>query len=84
MYTLSDVVTLNENSQKQVEFIPKAYGVKIRKYHLITVDAGGYSQTNLKAANRIEFANSKANKLGLPMPKGTVRVFKTDPADGSL
>lgn len=84
LYTLSEPVTLNENSQKQVEFIPKAYNVKVRKYNLISVGAGGYSQPNLKAANKIEFSNSKVNKLGLPLPKGTVRVFKTDDADNSL
>jgi len=48
---------LNENSQKQVEFIPKALNALIRKYNLITVSAGGYSQNNLKAANKIEFMN---------------------------
>ena len=84
LYTLSEPVTLNENSQKQVEFIPKALNVKIRKYNLISVSAGGYSQSNLKAANKIEFLNEKNNKLGIPLPKGTVRVFKTDDADNSL
>lgn len=33
MYTLSSVVTLNDNSEKQVEFIPKVYAVPIRKYN---------------------------------------------------
>jgi len=75
---------LNENSQKQVEFIPKALNALIRKYNLITVSAGGYSQNNLKAANKIEFMNEKKNRLGIPLPKGTVRVFKTDDADNSL
>lgn len=84
LYTLSQPVTLNENSQKQVEFIPKAFNVKIRKYNLISISAGGYSQAKLKAANRIEFSNDKTNKLGLPLPKGTVRVFKADDSDNSL
>lgn len=84
MYTLSEPVTLNQNSQKQVQFIPKAFNVRVRKYNLISVGAGGYSQANLKAANKIQFNNSKPNRLGLPLPKGTVRVFKTDDADDSL
>ena len=29
-------------------------------------------------------SNTKENKLGIPLPKGTVRVFKEDSADGSL
>lgn len=28
--------------------------------------------------------NSKDNKLGIPFPKGIVRVFKSDDSDGSL
>ena len=43
MYTLSEPVTLNDNSQKQVEFIPKAYGIKVRKYNEVRFTAGGYT-----------------------------------------
>ena len=43
MYTLSQPVTLNESSQKQVEFIPKVYNVKVHKYHTVSINAGGYS-----------------------------------------
>lgn len=84
LYTLSEPVTLEENSQKQIEFVPKAYGVSVRKYHLLSLTAGGRTQKNLKAGNRIEIANTEANKMGMPLPKGTVRVFKEDTADGSL
>jgi hypothetical protein len=84
MYTLSQPVTLNEASQKQVEFIPKVYNVPIYKYHGVTISAGGYSENQLKATNVVRFMNSKSNKLGIPFPKGTVRVFKSDEADGSL
>jgi len=38
----------------------------------------------LKATNKIELTNSEKNKLGIPLPKGTVRVFKADESDGSL
>lgn len=58
LYTLSAPVTLNESSQKQVEFIPKVFGVKIRKYNQIVVSTGGYSQQNIQAASKIEFNNS--------------------------
>lgn len=84
MYTLSSPVTLNDNSQKQVEFMSKVYGVNIRKYNQIQISAGGYQQRHLKAANKIEIVNSKSNHLGIPLPKGTVRVFKNDEADNSL
>jgi hypothetical protein len=84
MYTLSEPVTLNDISQKQIEFIPKVYNIDVRKYNLISVNTGGYNQVNIKAQNKIKISNSKRNKLGIPLPKGTIRVFKTDKADGSL
>lgn len=84
LYTLSEPVTINDNSQKQVEFIPKVYNSKIRKYNKISISSGGYDQKDIKAQNKVELSNTKANKLGIPLPKGTVRVFKTDEADNSL
>ena len=57
LYTLSALVTLNESSQKQVEFIPKVYDLPIRKYHEIRISSGGYSQENLDASNKINFFN---------------------------
>ena len=84
LYTLSEPVTLNENEQKQVEFIPEAFNVTIRKYNLVIVNAGGTGESNLNVYNRIEFENSQSNKLGIPLPKGIFRVYKTDSADNSL
>lgn len=48
------------------------------------VNAGGTSENNLNAVNRIVFENSQANNLGIPLPKGIFRVFKADSADNSL
>ena len=56
----------------------------MRKYNYLVISAGGYTENSLKASNKIEISNSESNQLGVPMPKGTVRVFKTDSADGSL
>ena len=78
LYTLSEPVTLNEQSQKQVEFIPKVYDLPIRKYHEINIRAGGYSQNNLDASNKLNFLNDETNGLGIPFPKGIIRVFKED------
>lgn len=84
MYTLSEPVTLNESSQKQVEFIPKVYDVPIRKYHLISLSVGGYDSKNIKPLNKVQFINSKTIGLGIPLPKGVIRVFKRDTTDDSL
>ena len=77
-------MTLNDASQKQVEFIPRVYNIPVRKYHQIRINTGGYSQQNLEAQNFINFLNSESNGLGIPFPKGVVRVFKEDQDDGSL
>lgn len=67
-----------------MEFIPKVFDVPIDKYHEVSISAGGYNQNNIEARNYIKFLNSESNDLGIPFPKGIVRVFKTDQDDGSL
>lgn len=84
LYTLSRPVTLNESSQKQVEFVPKVFNVPVSKYHEVRVSAGGYNEDNVVAQNFVKFLNSQKNGLGIAFPKGTVRVFKQDKDDGSL
>lgn len=84
LYTLSQPVTLNQSSQKQVQFIPKSYNVGTNKFYRIDINAGGYSQSNIKAQNQLKIVNSASEGLGTPFPKGTFRVFKADSDDGSL
>lgn len=84
MYTLSRPATLNENQKKQIEFVPKAKDVPINKYQVISTSTGGYAQSNIPAKNTIKFLNSKANGLGIPLPKGTVSVNSEDAKDNSL
>lgn len=64
--------------------MPEAFNVSIRKYHLVNVNVGGSAESDLRAFNRIEFDNNQINSLGIPLPKGIFRVFKTDSADNSL
>jgi hypothetical protein len=58
--------------------------VPIRKYNYLSINSGGYSQVNINVANRLEFQNTIGNGLGIPLPKGTFRVFKNDDSDDSL
>jgi len=41
---------------------------------------GWMTQTKAKVAVMLELKNSKENNLGMPLPKGIVRVYKSDPA----
>lgn len=76
LYTLSVPVTLNESSQKQVEFVPRVFGVNIDKFNRISVSSGGYNQNNIQVESFVRFNNSKEQKLGIPLPKGVMRIFK--------
>ncbi len=93
LYSLQRATTIRNRETKQIEFTSAA-GVPINK--LFVYDGGkayrfyGYQITDpnygktsdTKVAVMLEFKNSEQNKLGIPLPKGTIRVYKAD-ADGS-
>ena len=88
MYTLGRTTTVNQNQIKQVELLTAAEVPVLKRY---VFEPGGrywhkrYGQGELYKVNvYVEFKNSKAEKLGMPLPKGKIRVYKKDPADGSL
>lgn len=92
LYSLQRATTIRNRETKQIEFT-SAVGVPINK--LFVYDGGasyrfyGYQITDpnygktsgTKVAVMLEFKNSEQNKLGIPLPKGTIRVYKAD-ADG--
>jgi hypothetical protein len=51
-------------------------------YGPITTPSYG-TPTNTKVDVMIEFMNSEKQGMGMPLPKGTVRVYKQDPAGGT-
>jgi hypothetical protein len=97
LYTLARPTTLADNSSKQVELASVA-NVPIRKIYVYDgaenlyfggyADAGNWDpnygmQSNKKVSVLLEFDNKKSSGLGIPLPKGRVRVYKKDD-DGSL
>jgi len=50
--------------------------VNIDKYNKISISSGGYNQNNIQVESFIRFNNSKEQKLGIPLPKGVIRIFK--------
>ncbi|MEQ1488638.1 MAG: DUF4139 domain-containing protein, partial [Methylotenera sp.] len=85
LYTLDRPTTINENQTKQVALL-SASGVPARK-ELVLKGAEYYYQsqygdlgTKLKVGVFIEFDNKEASKLGMPLPKGILRVYKKDNA----
>ena len=97
LYTLPRAVTLRDKETKQVEFM-RATGVVAaviyvydgasnfgRNYGNMIRDPGYGSQPgNKKVWVMREFKNSEENKLGLPLPKGRVRFYRRDDADGRI
>jgi len=98
MYTLPRPSTVADNETKQLEMFTPVAGLKVAKRFLYNPlgnfrwDGGGrYTDITYGAANPskkvavfIEFRNSEANKLGIPLPAGKVRVYKQDPDDKAL
>jgi len=97
MYSLGRLTTLAENSSKQVE-MASAAGVPVKKLFTYDgvqgmqwnyFGDGAYWDPNYglssgkKVSVHFEFQNKKAEGLGIPLPKGRVRVYKKDD-DGSL
>jgi hypothetical protein len=83
LYTLDRPTSVLHNEQKQVTMLEGA-GIGIKKRLILPGQPHYYrSQTGEIASNQkvsvfIEFANSEANRLGMPLPKGIVRVYKAD------
>lgn len=88
IYTLERQTTLKDNSTKQISLL-NAPEVKVRKeFRLYGEDyyyrsRYGDPEQKKKVSVFIEFDNAKQNGMGLPLPKGIVRVYKHD-ADKSL
>jgi hypothetical protein len=87
LYDLPRPTTLKNNQTKQIRLL-EASGVRTRKTYTLAGAPWYYTQAyggekNLKVGVYQEFDNSKANRLGMPLPAGVVRVYKAD-ADGTL
>ncbi|MFH0838928.1 MAG: DUF4139 domain-containing protein [Candidatus Omnitrophota bacterium] len=92
MYTLQRSSTVKDNQTKQITLL-SANNVPVNKLFIYDpVDYFGrnwyrYEDRQItkeqKIKVKLELVNSKQNNLGMPLPKGKVRVYKKD-ADESL
>ena len=88
IYTLDRPATVKDNQTKQISLIA-AHNIPVTK-ELVYAGANHYytSQYNAPMSNQkigvfVELKNKKENNLGIPLPKGIVRVYKAD-KEGSL
>ena len=83
LYTLERPTTLKENQTKQISLF-QVTGVPVEKKLVLRGEPyyfrseGGTLTQNEKVKVFLELVNDEASGLGMPLPKGTVRVYKKD------
>jgi hypothetical protein len=97
LYSLPQPTTLHDRESKQVEFL-RASGVQSKRLYVydgmrLDRNYSGYNdlrnvqqygtQSNPHVWVMREFANTEANHLGMPLPKGRVRFYRRD-QDGQV
>ena len=84
LYTLQRPTTINNNETKQVSLL-EAAGFDVKKEFVLNGQRYYYTGYNNpgaaikeKVGVFIQFRNSQLNKLGMPLPAGTIRLYKKD------
>jgi hypothetical protein len=85
LYTLDRPTTLKDNQTKQVALLT-AQNVPVRKDYVLRGEAWYYQARyedlgdKIKVGVFVEFDNKPETRMGMPLPKGVVRVYKRDGA----
>ena len=84
LYTLQRPATIRDNETKQVSLL-EAAGFDVKKEFVVNGQRyyfTGYNNPGQpikeKVGVYIQFRNSQQNKLGMPLPAGTIRLYKKD------
>ena len=87
LYTLDRPTSVKDREKKQVALL-EAHDVKVTKKLVLRGHSAyflaryGTISTNQQLDVMLEFENSKQSQLGMPLPRGTLRVYKADAAGG--
>jgi hypothetical protein len=88
LYTLDRRTTIKDNQTKQMTLLD-ANQAPLKKLFIFAGSPQYYYYQMNQGTNKqkigvfLELENTKKNNLGIPLPKGTIRVYKED-KDGSL
>ena len=85
LYSLTRPATINDKEIKQLSLFPSTR-TKARKIYVFDAAGGNYyggNKDKVKIKTNLEFENSEKAGLGMPLPKGKLRVYKAD-AKGAL
>jgi hypothetical protein len=84
LYTLQRPTTIRDNETKQVSLL-EAAGFNVKKEFVLNGQHYYYTGYNNpgqpikeKVGVYVQFRNSQQNKLGMPLPAGTIRLYKKD------
>ncbi len=77
IYHLQRPTTLANNETKQISLF-EASNINIQKKYYYKAANFRTDQGPSNVAVVVEFENTKGNNLGMPMPKGKVRLYKSD------
>jgi hypothetical protein len=84
VYTLQRPTTIRDNETKQVSLL-EAAGFDVKKEFVLNGQRYYYTNYNNpgqpikeKVGVFIQFRNAQQNKLGMPLPAGTIRLYKKD------
>ncbi len=88
LYTLGRPTTIADNQTKQVELLTGHAIPVTKEYRFANVaEAFDYQMgeaPRVNASVRLMFVNDEKNRLGIPLPQGTVRVYKADNAGQAI
>jgi hypothetical protein len=88
LYTLGRTTTIKDNQEKQISLL-SAEGIPLRKEYVYRGAVQYYTsryrqlESDKKVGVYVEFENREEDNLGMPLPAGTVRLYKAD-HEGSL
>ncbi len=84
LYTLQRPTTIRDNETKQVSLLESA-GFDVKKEFVLSGQRYYYAGYNSpgqaikeKVGVFVQFRNAQTNKLGMPLPAGTIRLYKKD------
>ncbi len=75
IYELENKSDLLQNEEKQIGLFNASDITVVKKF---IYNSNGSNIENRKPSVSVEFKNAKENNLGMPLPKGIVRIYKND------
>ncbi|MCX8189654.1 MAG: DUF4139 domain-containing protein [Candidatus Diapherotrites archaeon] len=83
LYTLDRKTDIKDNETKQINLL-EAEKIALKKEYIFDEQqdyyyySSYYNTSKGKVKTMVSFENSKSNNIGMPLPKGIVRVYKED------